>query len=428
MSRAGGTVDNQARLVSLVRHLSETAENEASARAGLTSALAQLLDAPAGQDLQALLVTVTSSCPALDAGGFLAREGDGFVIKAALGLAAPAGPLKPAPGGLLEEAASGGRAVAVGAPATLDQVPFPEGTRAACALPLRGKDGALLGIAVFSSRTSHVLTPEEIAVARVAAERAARAIETAELASRLARAEEASRRTSGFRDQVLAIVGHDLRNPLGAVLMSAVLLQKKGGLTGWQAKTVDRARSSALRMGRIIDDLLSYTRTRLGDGIPIARRATDLSELTRKILEELRAAHPQATVEISVAGDLCGEWDSDRLEQVISNLVSNAIDHGTEGRPVALALRGGAEEVEVEVANEGEMPREVLEHAFEAFHKGAEQTGRRASGLGLGLYIAREIVRRHGGEIAIRCEGGTTRIATRLPRRAHEGAQGERCP
>jgi signal transduction histidine kinase len=213
-------------------------------------------------------------------------------------------------------------------------------------------------------------------------------------------------------------VGHDLRNPLGAIVMSAALLQKKGGLAGWQAKTVERVRSSALRMGRIIDDLLSYTRTRIGGGIPISRRAADLGEVTSKILEELRAAHPAAVVEVSADGDLTGEWDGDRLEQVVSNLVSNAIDHGLEGQPIVLALRGLGAEVEVEVVNQGEMPREVLDHAFEAFHRGPEQTGRKASGLGLGLYIAREIVRRHGGEIAICCERGATRIATRLPRRA----------
>ena len=141
-------------------------------------------------------------------------------------------------------------------------------------------------------------------------------------------------------------------------------------------------------------------------------------DLTRRVVDELGAAHPGSPVEVSVEGDLVGAFDPDRLEQVVSNLVSNAIDHGLEGQPIVLALRGLGAEVEVEVVNQGEMPREVLDHAFEAFHRGPEQTGRKASGLGLGLYIAREIVRRHGGEIAICCERGATRFATRLPRRA----------
>jgi signal transduction histidine kinase len=294
---------------------------------------------------------------------------------------------------------------------------LPAGTRAACAVPLLGRAGELLGVALFGSRSARDLGLEELLVARVAAERAARAIETSRLSADLARAEELVRRTSGFRDQVLAIVGHDLRNPLGTIVMSAALLQKRGGLAGWQAKTIDRVRSSTLRMGRIIDDLLSYTRTRLGGGIPIAPRAADLGDLTRKMLNELRVAHPEARIELSVEGDLGGEWDGDRLEQVASNLISNAIDHGDDGQPIDLALRGEPDEVTLEVTNRGEMPKEVLDHAFEAFHRGPEQTGRKASGLGLGLYIAREIVRCHGGEIAIHSHDGATQIVMRLPRR-----------
>ena len=414
------SAEKGARLGSLVRRLTEVAEGEATAREAMRSALLQLLDAPADGDLGPLLFLATSCCPALDAAGFLAWEADRFSVKAALGLSAPAGSFEAPPGGILAEVAASRRSVVATAAALRARSPFPEGTRAACGVPLLGAGGALLGVGLFGSRSAHELGPDDLLVARVAAERAARAIETADLVGRLALAQESARRMGGFHDQVLAIVGHDLRNPLGAVVMSAALLQKKAGLAGWQAKTVERVRSSALRMGRIIDDLLSYTRTRIGGGIPIARRAADLGEVASKILEELRVAHPRAVVEVSRDGDLRGEWDSDRLEQLISNLVSNALDHGLEGRPIALALRGDGDEVEVEVVNEGEMPREVLDHAFEAFHRGPEQTGRKASGLGLGLYIAREIVMRHGGEIAICSERGATRIATRLPRRAAE--------
>jgi signal transduction histidine kinase len=153
----------------------------------------------------------------------------------------------------------------------------------------------------------------------------------------------------------------------------------------------------------------------------LVRRLTEAAENEADARSTLTTAITQL-LDTTLEGDLRGEWDGDRLEQVVSNLVSNAIDHGLDEQPIALALRGGQEEVEVEVANQGQMPREVLDHAFEAFHKGPEQTGRKASGLGLGLYIAREIVRRHGGEIAICCERGATRIVTRLPRRAPEDA------
>ncbi|HET9594716.1 MAG TPA: HAMP domain-containing sensor histidine kinase, partial [Anaeromyxobacteraceae bacterium] len=225
--------------------------------------------------------------------------------------------------------------------------------------------------------------------------------------------------------QVFAIVGHDLRNPLGAVVMSAALLKQKGGLSGWQARTVDRCRASALRMGRIIDDLLSYTRTRLGGGIPVERAATDLGAVVRRMVDELAAAHPEAQVLVETEGDLSGRWDPARLEQVVSNLVSNAIDHGAEGAPVRVHAAGEQEAVHLVVANRGEMPPGVVEHAFEAFQRGPESTGRKASGLGLGLFIAREIVRRHGGDIGVTCERGDTRVEVRLPR-AEPGGEADR--
>jgi len=409
-----------ARGATLLRHLAEDAEKEALARARLASALARLLDVPAGGGFAALLEAVIQSCPAIDACGVLARDGADWTLRASLGLARGPGPLEPAAAGEapIGEAASARRAVSVTLGDRDASALLPPATHAAIAVPLVSGDpgGDVLGVALFGSRTAGSLGEEELLLVRVAAERAARALEAERLGAALARAREAAARAGGFHDQVLAIVGHDLRNPLGAIVMSAALLQKKGGLEGWQAKTVDRVRSSALRMSRIINDLLSYTRTRLGGGIPISRRPADLGELARKMVDELRAAHPDAIVELSAEGELVGEWDPDRLEQVLSNVVANAIDHGDAGQPVAVALSGDGAAVFVQVRNHGEMPKEALEHAFEAFHRGPELTGKKASGLGLGLYIAREIVRHHGGEIAIRCEDGATRIDLRLPR------------
>ncbi|HET7753340.1 MAG TPA: HAMP domain-containing sensor histidine kinase, partial [Anaeromyxobacteraceae bacterium] len=226
-----------------------------------------------------------------------------------------------------------------------------------------------------------------------------------------------ARRTSGFRDQILGIVGHDLRNPLGAIVMSAALLQNRGQLEGWQLKTVGRIRSSAARMERIISDLLSYTRTRLGTGIPIEKRPADIGDLARKVVDELVAYHPESPIHVAAEGDLRGEWDPTRLEQALSNLVANAVDHGDPDGRVEVALRGEEDAVHVEVANRGEMPPIVIEHAFEAFRRGPEWGGRKSTGLGLGLFIAREIVRGHGGDIALRSRDGETAVALTLPRR-----------
>jgi signal transduction histidine kinase len=417
-----GPDDASPRLSKLLRHLTEAAERDAAARERLATAVARVLDLPAGGDLGALLTAMTSASPAVDAAAVLVVEAGEWRVAASLGLDAAPGPLDPS---LLSDeplkAAASARRQAVAASGGARAGPLPAGTRAACATPMLSLQGDLVGLVVLGSRSAHDLGPEEQLVARIVAERAARAVDGAAMQAELARAQQLVKRTSGFRDQVLAIVGHDLRNPLGAIVMSTVLLHRKGELEGWQARTVDRVRSSALRMGRIINDLLSYTRTRLGDGIPITPRATDLGELARRMVDELRAAHPECVVQLSADGDLAGEWDADRLEQVLSNLVSNAIDHGVDGEPIDVALRGDGDAVTVAVVNRGEMPSAVLEHAFEAFHRGPEQTGKKASGLGLGLYIAREIVRRHGGEIGIRSAEGATSVDMRIPRHTTAG-------
>jgi signal transduction histidine kinase len=198
--------------------------------------------------------------------------------------------------------------------------------------------------------------------------------------------------------------------------MSASLLHTRGGLEGWQARAVERLRSSAGRMGRIIADLLSYTRTRLGHGIPVSPRPASLEPLVRKVVDELAAVNPARAIEVEASGDLSGTWDPDRLEQVVSNLVSNAVDHGDPALPVRVVLRGEAEQVVLAVSNGGPgIPPEVLAHLFEPFARGPEATSRKGSGLGLGLYIAREIVRAHGGEVSA-IGGPDTTVTVRLPR------------
>jgi signal transduction histidine kinase len=411
------------RLATLLRHLSDSAEREVVARERFATAIERLLEVRIDRErgLAPLLAAVTSALPAFDSAGVAARAGEGWEVRAAIALTPALGPLAPATleEGLLAEALRTRRPVLAwaGGPTPLGP-PLPEGTRAAYAVPLLGRGDALAGLALFGSRSAPVLAAEELLAARIAAARAAHVLERGHLEHVLAAAEDAGRRTAAFHDQMLAIVGHDLRNPLGAIVMSAALLQKKGALAGWQAKTVERVRASSARMGRIISDLLSYTRTRLGTGIPIARRPSDVAEVARKTVDELRAAHPQARLELAVEGDVTGEFDPDRLEQVVSNLVSNAVDHGDEDAPVAVRLSGEAEAVRLDVENRGEMPPGVVSHAFEAFTRPPDASGKKASGLGLGLYIAREIVLRHGGDITVQSVDGATAVRVVLPRRA----------
>ena len=408
------------RVADLVRHLSEASDREQARRRKLADGVAALLEVPVEgpEGLLPLLRALAATAPDIDSAGVLVRNGEAsFEVAASYGLVVAAGPearfTPPARGPIGQVVRT--RQEAITPPGTPVAPPWPEGTRAAAAVPLLSR-GEVLGVLVAGSRSAGALEDDVPLLLRVAAERAGRALERRALVASLAEAEGIARSTASFRDQVLGTVGHDLRNPLGAIVMSAALLAKRGGLHGWQGTTVNRVRSSAARMHRLIDDLLSYTRTRLGAGIPIARERTNLGELARKVVDELVAFHPDTAIHVDVAGDLSGEWDPARVEQVLSTLVANAIDHGEPESGVEVRLRGEADRVRVEVTNRGEVPPEVREHAFEPFRRGPEGTARRATGVGLGLFIAREIVRGHGGSVGLLSEGGQTRVAVELPR------------
>jgi hypothetical protein len=221
------------------------------------------------------------------------------------------------------------------------------------------------------------------------------------------------------RDQFLAVLGHDLRNPLSAVLMSAARMSREGDVG---AKAAARILSSAERMTRMVNDLLDLTRTRLGAGIPIAPHRMDLDVLCREVLSEFGAAHPECLLDFHSEGDLRGHWDSDRIAQVLSNLIGNARQHGERNRPIAVLARGEAEEeVVIDIHNEGSpIPPDLLSNIFEPMVRNAregEEGG--ATSLGLGLHIAREVVLAHGGTVTVTSMAGEgTTFSVRLPRRS----------
>jgi sigma-B regulation protein RsbU (phosphoserine phosphatase) len=167
----------------------------------------------------------------------------------------------------------------------------------------------------------------------------------------------------------------------------------------------------------VIGDLLDLTRARLGPGIPIARRPTDLEAICQEVAAEIKAVHPDAELLRSTAGDLAGDWDADRLTQVVSNLVGNALQHG-DGTRVKVVAQGMKDEVLLSVHNDGRpIPEPVQASIFEPFARYAPTEGSTKS-LGLGLFIARAIVLAHGGTINVSstADRGTT-FAVKLPRR-----------
>lgn len=218
-------------------------------------------------------------------------------------------------------------------------------------------------------------------------------------------------------DMFVGILGHDLRTPLGAIKMSAEVIVRSAE-DARSLRPAGRILSSADRMSRMIEQLLDFAQIRQGRGIRLQLAPCHLSEITRQVLQELGDANPQARIHVTSSGTLNGHWDPDRLAQVVSNLVGNSVQHGTAGSPITVELDGTRPDlVHLSVTNLGEIPGEALPRLFEPFKRTTtSKAGDR--GLGLGLFIAREIVRAHGGDLAVRALHGTTTFEAMLPREA----------
>ena len=229
---------------------------------------------------------------------------------------------------------------------------------------------------------------------------------------------EELRVTAEFRELLIGILGHDLRNPLNTVVMASGLLLARGELGEQDARLVNRIVTSGQRMARMISQLASFTRARLGGGFELRLAPSDLGDICRDIAEELRIS---SSVEIrqTIEGDLRGTWDADRLAEVISNIAGNAVDHAAPGTPVLIHAHdeAGGEAVIAEITNEGPcIPADVLPVIFKAFRRAEANASADTGHLGLGLYVACQIVRSHGGSLDVRSSDGTTTFTVRLPR------------
>ncbi|MET0209107.1 MAG: sensor histidine kinase [Burkholderiaceae bacterium] len=227
-----------------------------------------------------------------------------------------------------------------------------------------------------------------------------------------------SQRLEDSRNLLVGALAHDLRGPLGAVAMSAQYLLRTDRLGDAELRAVSRIAASSARMSRYVSDLLDFTQTLLGAGIPVRRLEVDLSALCEDVVDELRAANPLARIEFDTDGELLGSYDASRLSQLVGNLVSNAIIHGDPVQPVIVTVRRIADGACVSVQNAGnQIPPAALATLFQPLMQTRDDGERRrgASGLGLGLYIARGIALAHGGTITVRSDTIATVFTAELP-------------
>lgn len=203
-----------------------------------------------------------------------------------------------------------------------------------------------------------------------------------------------------LNEMFMAVLGHDLRSPLHAIGLGAEMLQRASA-DAMVGEIAGRILSSSGHMASMIEDLLDVARARQSGGLPVDRQATDLGAIVGRVVEDQRLASPGRELSVELTGSLVGDWDESRLRQLVGNLIGNAIRHGAPGEPVRVRLDGSAAPLlRLEVANGGDIPQELLATLFDPF-SGSDRHGGRRQGLGLGLYIADQIVRAHDGSIAV---------------------------
>jgi signal transduction histidine kinase len=215
-------------------------------------------------------------------------------------------------------------------------------------------------------------------------------------------------------DVFLGVLGHDLRSPLAVILLSAEFFLHADELDSRYAKVAAGIYTSVRRAEKIVANLLDFARSRVGSGIPLDRAEADLTAVCENIMQEVRLLHPERTVVFQPSGRIVGKFDASRMGQVFSNLIENAVKYGSDATPVVVSQENNGGHATFEIHNQGEpIPPEETRRIFDPMTRHSPRAiNERGSyaGLGLGLFISREIVTAHGGKIWVECSpaSGTT--------------------
>lgn len=289
------------------------------------------------------------------------------------------------------------------------------GLQSYISMPIIRADGSLFGTLCAIDPDPHPASkPETVETFRLFAQLIAAQLDAEDSLQRSEDALLDERATAELRDQFIAVLGHDLRNPLAAVQAGAEML-KRTELSETARQIVGHMQGSGERMGRLISDVLDFARGRLGGGLPTTRlTGVRLDTALEQVVHELRATHGDRTIrtELTLAAPVT--CDPDRIAQLLSNLLANALAHGDPSGDIIVRAASDERGMELSVSNAGTpIPAMALDHLFKPFTR--RRDGGAHEGLGLGLYIAAEIARAHGGEMVVASDAQETRFTFRMP-------------
>lgn len=218
-----------------------------------------------------------------------------------------------------------------------------------------------------------------------------------------------------FRERFMGMLAHDLRQPLNTMSLAGQALSLPEGEAGRLPSALAMHTRACQRMKRMIDELLDFTRSRPDTGMPIQRQATDLAEIARRTAAEMRPGWPRHEIAVYAEHPCVGAWDADRLAQVCSNLIGNALEHSAPSSRIEIRVSQSGGSAELSVSNEGTaIAPDVLTVMFEPFRRGAGSNPK-GQGVGLGLHIVDQIVRAHNGNVVAESNDGQTRFSVTLP-------------
>jgi signal transduction histidine kinase len=293
--------------------------------------------------------------------------------------------------------------------------PLKYGFQSYISLPIMRADGSFFGTLCAIDPKPHALErPETVGMFKLFADLVAFHLDAQTQLSVTETALAGERETAELREQFIAVLGHDLRNPLASV-NGGIRLLRKETLSPRGASILDLMQQSSSRMAGLIDNVLDFARGRLGGGLPLERKTgVLLSPVIEQVVAELRLAWPARRIEAQIALAEPVRCDPGRIGQLLSNLVANALDHGAPEQPVHVGATIADGTLVLSVANTGEpIAPDVLARLFQPFFRVAQKAGK--EGLGLGLYIAQQIAAAHGGTLEAQSTGGETRFVARIP-------------